>query len=86
MSFQKPLVTIELDEYNKMLEYIKLLDDSIGDSCNKYKRALQDIISGYHKMGTTMNYSITPSDTFRVIVTEAITKNNIKVKDNYEIE
>jgi hypothetical protein len=37
-------------------------------------------------MGTTMNYSITPSDTFRVIVTEAITKNNIKVKDNYEIE
>jgi len=86
MSFQKPLVTIELDEYNKMLEYIKLLDDSIGDSCNKYKMALQDIISGYRRMGAAMNYSISPSDTFQAIVTEAITKNNIRVKDNYEIE
>ena len=86
MSFQKPLVTIELDEYNKMLEYIKLLDDSIGDSCNKYKKALQEIISNYSKVSTKI-YSINPSETFREIISDALVKNKIKVNyDNYEIE
>ena len=87
MSYQKPLVTIELDEYNKMLEYIKLLDDSIGDSCNKYKKALQEIISEYSKLNRTMNYDVNPSDTFRKMIADSLVRNNIKVNyENYEIE
>lgn len=41
MAFQKPLVTIELDEYLKTQEYIKTLENV---NRNKYQQALGDII------------------------------------------
>lgn len=41
MTFQKPLVTIELDEYLKTQEYIKVLEET---NRNKYQQALSDIV------------------------------------------
>ena len=41
MSYQKPLVTIELDEYLKTQEYIKVLEETTKDV---YKNALTDIL------------------------------------------
>ena len=57
MSYQKPLVTIELDEYNKMLKYIALLDESIGD--NPYKSALENIVREIF-LNPQLNYAPMP--------------------------
>lgn len=88
MNYQKPLVTIELDEYNKMLEYIKLLDESIGENCEPYKKALQKIInvfSSYNHNFTQIQYSVNMTDTMRGIIMSALSENNIKVDINSEI-
>lgn len=88
MSYQKPLVTIELDEYNKMLKYIKLLDESIGENCEPYKKALQKIIntfSSYNYIQSEIQYSVNMTENIRRIIMSAVLENKIKVDINGEI-
>jgi hypothetical protein len=45
MSQFKPLITIELDEYNKLLNYMKTLEQmTSGDG--PFKKALTDLVNG----------------------------------------
>ena len=79
MSYQKPLVTIELEEYNKMLEYIKLLDDSIGSNCSKYKTALQEIVDMLDRNRLEINYQLSPTEAFKNLIFTALAHNEITI-------
>lgn len=75
MSYQKPLVTIELDEYNKMLKYIQLLDESIGS--NPYKDTLQSIVTKVF-LNHELNYSLDPLQSFKNLIINSFKDNKLR--------
>jgi len=44
MEFHKPLVTIELDEYNSMLKYIETIEAVSSSNFNPYKVAIKQLL------------------------------------------
>lgn len=46
MSGFKPLITIELEEYNKLLDSLKKIGDPEGST--PYKRAIEELINGMY--------------------------------------
>ena len=71
MTYQKPLVTIELDEYQGMKKYIQSMEDSMKSPINeKCKNVLEDYLS-------SIPFSAIPYD-----LISAIKKNALVITNN----
>lgn len=55
--YTKPLVTLELAEYNSILKYIQTLEEILANKDEPYKKALEEICTKFY--GGSMNQSNT---------------------------